>query len=87
MPEADIFATDFVAIAQGGTVSWTNIDGEEHFVTLVPGWSKPVNQPGLYYYYCPAHAHIIPTWNRAATHGLNRVYPLPMEGFVLVGGN
>jgi plastocyanin len=110
MPDADIFTTDFVAISQGGTVTWTNTDGEEHFVVLVSGWSKPINpmatttplislpghgmkksftfqQPGLYYYYCIAHAHIIPTWHRAATHGSNRVYPLPMEGFVLVGGS
>lgn len=108
MPGVDIFATDFVAIAPGGTVTWTNTDDEEHFVALVPGWSKPINptsmptlaipgkggqksltfnQQGLYYYYCLAHAHIVTTWNRAATHGRNAVYPLPMEGFVLVGGN
>ena len=44
--------------------------------------------PGLYYYFCPAHAAIDPVSFRViANGGTNKtsVFPVPMEGFILVG--
>jgi plastocyanin len=107
----DDFTTDFIAITQGGKVSWHNSDTDKHFVALVDGWSAPINPadlgpytikgtddapprgetmsvtfttPGLYYYYCSAHATINATWKRAEVHGDASEFPIPMEGFVLV---
>ena len=40
--------------------------------------------PGLYYYYCTAHAKFTPALERAMAHPAASVYPIPMEGFVLV---
>jgi plastocyanin len=109
---ADDFMTDFLAIAQGGSVSWHNGDTDTHFVALVPQWSAPINpvnigvitiagtttvqgggtqvmifnKPGLYYYYCPSHAAINTQWRRAQAHTDASIYPMPMEGFILVVG-
>lgn len=46
----DVFATEFLAIARGGAVTWRNLDQEVHFIGLVGGWSSPVNPVdiGLY---------------------------------------
>lgn len=110
IPGKDEFSKDFVAIAKGGSVSWHNLDGDDHFVSLVPGWSKPINPsdlgtlqikgtraqrggetktltfstPGLYYYYCSAHATVNTTWKRAEAHNDASEAPIPMEGFILV---
>jgi plastocyanin len=43
--------------------------------------------PGLYYYYCSAHASVQPTWHRAMAHPDASENPLPMEAFVLVAPN
>jgi plastocyanin len=43
----DDFTTDFLAIHQGGTISWHNSDTDDHFISLVPGWSKPINPVDL----------------------------------------
>ncbi len=110
----DAFIADFIAIAQGGTVSWHNGDTDKHFVALVDGWSAPINTadigpypikgtddapptggtitvpfnaPGLYYYYCSAHADTNSTWHRAQAHKDASEAPIPMEGFVLVVGS
>jgi plastocyanin len=39
----DDFTSDFLAIQQGGTVSWHNADTDAHFVSAVPGWSGLIN--------------------------------------------
>jgi plastocyanin len=39
----DDFKTDFLAITQGGTVSWHNGDTDTHFIDTVYGWSRPIN--------------------------------------------
>jgi plastocyanin len=110
----DDFSTDFLALSQGGTVTWHNSDTDNHFVASVPGWSAPINPvalgpyqvkgtqdapssggtiaitfhtPGLYYYYCPTHADLNPTWHRAQAHKDASEFPIPMEGFVLVASN
>jgi plastocyanin len=43
--------------------------------------------PGLYYYYCSAHADVNLTWHRAQAHKDASEAPIPMEGFVLVVGS
>jgi plastocyanin len=109
----DEFSTDFIAIAQNGSMTWRNHDTDAHFVSLVDGWDAPVNaaslgvvevkgtqdappvggtatiqfhNPGLYYYYCTAHAAVNSSWHRAQALKVASEYPVPMEGFVLVGG-
>lgn len=110
----DDFTTDFLAIRQGGTVSWHNSDTDVHFVGQVAGWSAPINPvdigdnqlngtdgapphgetktmaytaPGLYYYYCSAHASINTQWHRVQAHTSASEFPIPMEGFLLVVGS
>jgi len=107
----DDFTTDFLAITQGGTVSWHNADTDKHFIDPVHGWAASINPadlgnhqvkgrddappngeaitittPGLYYYYCSAHADVNLQWHRAAAHQDASEAPIPMEGFVLVIG-
>ena len=41
--------------------------------------------PGLYYYYCPPHSSINATFHRAQGIKDGSEFPIPMEGFVLVG--
>src|SRR5713101_7476429 len=91
----DDFATDFIAIRSGGRVICHNGDTDKHFISLVYGWSAPINAvdlgpyqingtasapprggstdvtfttPGLYYYYCAAHADVNTTWHRVQAH-------------------
>jgi plastocyanin len=45
-----------------------------------------LHTPGLYYYYCVAHATINTTWHRAQAEQSASEYPIPMEGFILVSG-
>jgi plastocyanin len=111
IPAKDQFLTDFLALQEGGTVTWYNADTDQHIITLVPGWSEPINPgqmdatvidgtvdappngatlavtfvtPGLYYYYCSAHASVEQTWHRAMAHSDASEAPIPMEGFLLV---
>lgn len=46
----DEFASEFIAIASPGAVSWHNFDEDPHFFGEVPTWSAPVNpvNVGLY---------------------------------------
>ncbi len=110
----DEFTSDFIAITQGGKVSWHNEDSDAHFLALVDGWSAPINPadsgpykiegtataqprggmtvvpfstPGLFYYYCSAHATINGTWHRVEAKKEASEAPIPMEGFVLVVGS
>lgn len=45
------------------------------------------NVPGLYYYYCAAHASMNTAWHRIQAHQDASEYPIPMEGFILVVGS
>ena len=110
----DDFRTDFLAITQGGKVTWQNSDTDQHFISEVTGWSAPINttdlgviqipgthdapphggsttiafnKPGLYYYYCAAHASINTAWHRIQAHQDASEFPVPMEGFILVVGS
>lgn len=40
--------------------------------------------PGLYYYFCTAHADFDPYLQRDRAHPDSSIFPMPMEGFVLV---
>jgi hypothetical protein len=42
------------------------------------------SDPGLYYYYCSAHASINARWHRAVANTDASEFPIPMEGFILV---
>lgn len=113
IPEGkDHFSIEFLAITQGGTISWHNQDTDAHNIASVVGWSAPVNptdlgsievkgtedvpsgetkaltfnKPGLYYYYCTIHASVNSTWQRAQAFTHASLYPIPMEGFILVVG-
>ena len=46
----DDFAYEFLAITQGGAVTWHNLDTDAHFVGEAEGWNAPVNPTdmGLY---------------------------------------
>lgn len=52
------------------------------------GGDTPVtfSTPGLYYYFCTSHADPDATTNRVKAHTDASLYPIPMEGFVLVNG-
>lgn len=43
IPGKDEFASDFLAVREGGTVAWYNADTDKHNVALVPGWVGGVN--------------------------------------------
>jgi plastocyanin len=43
IPGKDEYASEFVAIAQGGSVAWYDGDTDDHDTELVPGWGKPIN--------------------------------------------
>lgn len=70
------------ATTQGGAVTPVQFQ----FV-LGPGKSASITlrQPGLYYYYCDAHA-TLPDVGAAVAHKGVRSYPLPMDGFLYVLG-
>jgi plastocyanin len=53
-------------------------NGETQSITFVT--------PGLYYYYCSAHARLEPRWHRAEPLKTASEFPIPMEGFILVVG-
>lgn len=98
MPDADRFQPLTLAVKKGTQVTWTNLDSDAHTVLTDPGenvqfkFVVPANgqasytfgTPGMYPYFCDAHA----TWNGE----LNRVqarqgsseYPAAMEGVVFV---
>lgn len=65
------------------SIGINRIDGTD----AVPGGATITmlfTTPGLYYYYCPNHADINTTFNRAEALLSASEYPIPMEGFVLV---
>ncbi len=98
MPEADRFLPLSMAVKQGTQVTWTNLDSDAHTVLTDPGVSiqfkfvVPANgnasytfdKPGIYPYYCDAHA----TWNaeikRVQARPGSSEYPAAMEGVVFV---
>lgn len=51
-------------------------NGETHSLTF--------DAPGLYYYYCSAHARIVASSHRAAPMQDASAYPIAMDGFILV---
>ena len=49
--------------------------------------TQTFTKPGLYYYFCTAHAEEDTTWHRVMAHPDSSESPIPMEGFVLVLAN
>jgi plastocyanin len=98
MPDADRFQPLALAVKQGTQVTWTNLDSDAHTVLTDPGESVqfkfvvPANghtsytfdKPGMYPYFCDAHA----TWNselkRVQARPGSSEYPAAMEGVVFV---
>jgi plastocyanin len=66
--------------AQGGAVNPAQFQ-----IVLGPGEaaSRTLRQPGVYYYYCDAHATLRDGGPAAARPGM-RAYPVPMDGFLYV---
>jgi plastocyanin len=64
------------------------VNPEQFQFVLGPGKSASITlrQPGLYYYYCDAHA-MLPDDGPAAAHNGVRAYPMPMDGFLYVLGS
>jgi plastocyanin len=56
-------------------------------LVLQPGQQSTMTlrSPGVYYYYCGAHASLTSQGRAAAMSGM-RPYPLPMDGFIYVRG-
>jgi len=98
MPDADRFQPLVTAVKQGTVVTWTNLDSDAHTVLTDPGVGRqfkfvvPANgnasytfdKPGIYPYYCDAHA----TWNseikRVQARPGSSEFPAAMEGVVFV---
>lgn len=72
----------------GGPTSGGGVINPEPFqLVLQPGdeQAMTLRSPGLYYYYCGAHATPA-TDGRAASMQGTRAYPLPMDGFIDIVG-
>jgi plastocyanin len=98
MPDADRFLPLATAVKQGTQVTWTNLDSDAHTVLTDPGVSSqfkfvvPANgsasytfdKPGIFAYFCDAHA----SWNaeimRVQARPGSSEYPAAMEGVVFV---
>jgi len=98
MPDADRFQPLAIAVRQGTQVTWTNLDSDAHTVLTDPGESVQFkfvvpadghasytfDKPGMYPYFCDAHA----TWNselkRVQSRPGSSEYPAAMEGVVFV---
>lgn len=97
MPSADWFEPLAISVKAGTQVTWSNLDSDAHTVVADPGSSEfrfvapangtvsyTFNKPGIYAYYCDAHA----TWNgelkRVQARTASDVYPAAMEGVVFV---
>ncbi len=98
MPSADRFDPLAIAVKQGTQVTWTNLDADAHTVLTDPGESLQFkfvvpgdghasftfDRPGIYPYYCDAHA----TWSaeikRVQARPGSSEFPAAMEGVVFV---
>jgi len=99
MPSADRFEPLAIAVRSGTQVSWNNLDADAHtvltdptnpvqFEFVAPGAGGSVSytfdKPGIFPYYCSAHA----TWNADIKRVQARLgsseYPAAMEGVVFV---
>jgi plastocyanin len=98
MPSADRFDPLATAVKQGTQVTWTNLDSDAHTVLTDPGVSVqfkfvvPANgnasytfdKPGIYPYYCDAHATWNPEIKRVQARAGSSEFPAAMEGVVFV---
>ncbi|MDI3299295.1 MAG: cupredoxin domain-containing protein [Bacillota bacterium] len=100
VPGEDYFDPFIVTANAGDTVQWTNKDSDAHAVVSVPDapasimLTLPANQSasfkfdkaGVYNYYCNVHADYDTSMKRVKAHTDSSVFPVAMEGFVVVQG-
>src|SRR5438105_889499 len=98
IPKADRFEPFLLEIAAGGTVTWTNQESDGHTVLTDPGvtvqfkFVVPANgqvsytfdKPGIYPYFCDAHAQWNSDIKRVEARQGSSEYPAAMEGVVFV---
>ena len=98
MPDADRFEPLAIAVKKGTQVTWTNIDSEGHTVLTDPGVtvqfkfvapgnghvSYTFDKPGIYPYFCDAHAQWNSEIKRVEARQGSSEYPAAMEGVVFV---
>jgi plastocyanin len=98
MPSADRFDPLTIAVRKGTQVKWTNLDSDAHTVLTDPTDSvqfkfvAPANgtasytfdKPGMYPYFCDAHAQWNADLKRVQAREGSSEYPAAMEGVVFV---
>jgi plastocyanin len=98
MPDADRFQPLAIAVKKGTQVTWTNLDTDAHtvltdpvdsvqFKFIVPAnghASYSFDTPGMYPYYCDAHAQWNADVKRVQARQGSSEYPAAMEGVVFV---
>ena len=98
MPDADRFEPLTLAVKQGTEVSWSNLDSDAHTVQTDPGQkvqfkfvvpagkttSYTFSQPGIYAYFCDAHAKWNDDIQRVEARTGSSEFPAAMEGVVFV---
>lgn len=98
MPSADRFEPLSIAVRKGTQVKWANLDTDAHTVLTDPTDSvqfklvAPANgtvsytfdKPGMYPYYCDAHAMWNADLKRVQARPGSSEYPAAMEGVVFV---
>lgn len=98
MPSADRFDPLAIAVRTGTQVTWNNLDADAHtvltdptdrvqFEFVAPGAgsvSYTFDQPGIFPYYCSAHASWNPDIKRVQARSGSSEYPAAMEGVVFV---
>jgi plastocyanin len=99
----DRFAPAYLTVAAGSTVTWHNADTDPHTVTTVPGYAPVAfdlplapsggtasfhfTTPGLYVFYCKAHATFDSTTGMVKAMNGTDVFPEAMAGAVFVTGS
>ncbi|MDI3316320.1 MAG: hypothetical protein QJR14_01625 [Bacillota bacterium] len=100
IPGEDYFDPFIVLANAGDSVEWNNQDSDAHAVVNVPGApadlmltlaakqaaSFKFSKAGVYNYYCNVHADYDAALKRVKPHKDSSVYPVAMEGFVIVQG-
>jgi plastocyanin len=96
----DYFTPYITVVRQGGTVTFLNTDTDLHTVEAAPNSpdrfpaaltltsgrrvSVRMTRPGVYDYYCTVHATYSSRYGRVAAHRGTDVYPVDMEGIIVV---
>jgi plastocyanin len=96
----DSYLPAAIMIEVGQTVTWVNKDSDPHVTASVPGTPESFvlptaagksssfrfTKPGIYPYYCLDHATYNPNLRRAVARKEADLYPIAMEGLIMVKG-